>query len=114
MSFDSTNMYPTYRVLRLNRGGGKVIFSTATNTVDASVILRQDGFDPYGRQTQMYFVSNALPGYLELELGVLEPATFKQLQSLYPPSQAADAFLKKQAAKVHLFRQRIPIRTALQ
>jgi hypothetical protein len=47
-------------------------------------------------------------------LGVLEPATLKQYQSLRPSPNAALAFLKKQGAKVHLFRERIPIRTVLQ
>jgi len=55
-----------------------------------------------------------LPGYIELELGVLEPTTLKQFQAFKDSPAVAAAFLKKQAGKVQLFRQRIPIRTALQ
>ena len=79
--------------------------------------LRQDILDPAGVQTQLYFTSNAVPAYLELELAMLEPATFKQYQSLVVPGAsgaAAQAFLRKQAGKVHLFRQRIPIRIVQQ
>jgi hypothetical protein len=113
MGFETTNMYPAYRLLRLSKEGSRFGYSTATNSTDASVVLRQDSYDPFVRQTRMYFVSNALPAYVELELGVLEPAAYKQLKSLYT-EKAMDAFLKRQAAKVHLFRQRIPIRTVLQ
>jgi prepilin-type N-terminal cleavage/methylation domain-containing protein len=107
----STNMYPTYRILRLNANGAKLgLLSTANGAGDATVILHQQ----YGQETQLSFTSNALPAYLDLELGVIEPATLKQFQSLLPSPNAAAAFLKKQAAKVHLFRQRIPIRTVQQ
>jgi hypothetical protein len=116
----STNMYPTYRILRLDGSGGKLgLVSSAFNAADATVILRQRNVQDALRQqlsqeTQFSFTSNALPGYVELELGMLEPATLKQYQSLLPSPNAAAAFLKKQAAKVHLFRQRIPIRTVQQ
>jgi hypothetical protein len=111
-----TNVYPTYRLLRYGPNGTKMgAFSTpgVTNTLDGNAILRVQTA-PNAQETQVYFSSNALPAYLELELGVLEPATLKQYQSLRPSPNAALAFLKKQGAKVHLFRQRIPIRTVLQ
>jgi hypothetical protein len=112
IGYETTNMYPTYRVLRLNRGAAKLgLTSTANSMADASVIVRQDPFDPFGRQSQIFFASNALPGYVEVEIGVVEAATLKQMQPMNPI--AANAFLKKHASKVHLFRQRIPIRTAL-
>jgi prepilin-type N-terminal cleavage/methylation domain-containing protein len=116
----STNMYPTYRILRMNAGGARLgLVSSALGAVDANVILRQQAVsDSLRRQqvqaTQLSFISNALPGSVELELGMLESATLKQYQSLAPSPNAAAAFLQKQAAKVHLFRQRIPIRTVQQ
>ena len=64
--------------------------------------------------TQLTFMSNALPAFVELELGVLEPVALKQYQALTDSPAAAATFLKKQPSKVHLFRQRVPIRTVLQ
>jgi prepilin-type N-terminal cleavage/methylation domain-containing protein len=60
-----------------------------------------------------YFRSDALPGYVELELGILEPQIIAQFRSM-PNSNVATNFLAKHAGQVHLFRQRIPIRTAFQ
>jgi hypothetical protein len=65
------------------------------------------------RQTSYFFLSNGLPAYIELELGVLEPETFKQYLSLANPS-LAQGFLQERANKVHLFRELIPIRNAVQ
>ncbi len=112
LGWETTNDIPFYRMLRLNRNGQRIgLTSTAANAYDAQVIL-QGALIP--RETQFSFVSNALPAYLELELGVLEPGALKQYQSLRDSPKTANAYLQKQAAKVHLFRQRIPIRTALQ
>ena len=75
------------------------------------MLRQQFAFDPQ-LNTQLTFMSNALPAYVELELGVLEPVALKQYQAL--SAKAAADFLSRQAGKVHLFRQRIPIRTVLQ
>ena len=104
MGLDTTNVHPAYRVLRQSIAQRQV---PATN----NVIIRQD----LAGQSRLIFLSNAVPAYLELEFGVLEPQTFVKFESLREgPASAAQDFLKKQAAKVHLFRQRIPIRTASQ
>jgi hypothetical protein len=115
MGWETTNMSSSYRILRFNRSGVKFgLYSSAINLADSNVALRQDILDPNAQQTQLFFTSNAVPAYLELELGMLEPATYKQYQSVAAPGVAPavpQAFLRKQAGKVHLFRQRIPIRT---
>ena len=60
----------------------------------------------------------ALPVYLDLELGVLEPRAFEKyksladLKSLIPADTRAFQYLSNHVEKVHLFHQRIPIRTA--
>ena len=77
-----------------------------------TIFLRRDSVN--AGVTEFFCVSNALPAYVELELGVLEPETFKQYQSLRNNAQLARSFLQKRANKVHLFRERIPIRTAVQ
>ena len=57
------------------------------------------------------FFSNALPAYLEVELGILEKQALERFRTL-PTNNAAllQQFLSTRSAQVHLFRQRIPIR----
>ncbi|MBI2947640.1 MAG: hypothetical protein HYY23_08330 [Verrucomicrobia bacterium] len=101
---ETTNFFhPQYRVLRQS-------LRQASLPVGANnVILRED----VARQTKLIFLSNALPAYLELEFGVVEPDTLVQYDSMRLASASvAQDFLRKRANKVHLFRQRIPIRTA--
>lgn len=62
-------------------------------------------------ETQYTFTNTAVPAYLELEMGVLEPQVLEKLKS-FPNLAAATNFLAKQTGKIHLFYQRIPIRTA--
>jgi prepilin-type N-terminal cleavage/methylation domain-containing protein len=125
LDWNSTNLYQSsYRVLRQDNAGRRLgLFSLATNGLDANVVLQQarvaatGPYAPIYNETQFSFASNAVPGYVELELGVLEPAAYKQYQSLMVPGaspQVAQNFLARQGAKVHLFRQRIPIRTVQQ
>jgi prepilin-type N-terminal cleavage/methylation domain-containing protein len=51
------------------------------------------------------------PAYIEIELAVLETQAFEQYKSFPDPAMARQ-FLERQAGKVHLFRQRVPIRIA--
>jgi hypothetical protein len=63
--------------------------------------------------TAFAFLSNALPAYIEMEFGMLEPETLSQYYTMLDDGNPnAASFLQKQIGKVHLFRQRIPIRTA--
>jgi hypothetical protein len=60
-------------------------------------------------------MSNALPAYIEMEFGMLEPDTLAQYYLMLDDQNPnAAKFLQRQIGKVHLFRQRIPIRTAVQ
>jgi len=61
-----------------------------------------------------YAVTNGtLPAYIDLELAILEPVPLVKFRYRYDanPVQAAD-YLKNQAARTHVFRQRVPIRPA--
>jgi hypothetical protein len=78
----------------------------------ATVFLRPDHPQP-PNQTDFFFTSNALPAYVELEIGVLERTTFEQYLAVRG-TPLAPKFLRERANKVHLFRERIPIRTAVQ
>lgn len=55
------------------------------------------------------FASNAVPAALELELGILEDRAWKQFNS-QPTATAKSNHLFGLAGRVHVFRQRIPIR----
>jgi type II secretory pathway pseudopilin PulG len=59
-------------------------------------------------QSACYFWGPAVPAYVEIELGILEPNVLKQYQSI-PIGAVQRQFLATHAAQVHLFRQRIPV-----
>ena len=62
-------------------------------------------------QMDSYFISNAVPASLELEVGILESDTLDQYKNLRDAGQLVQRqFLSNHVAQVHLFRQRIPIR----
>jgi type II secretory pathway pseudopilin PulG len=56
------------------------------------------------------FWSNAVPAYVELEMGILEAKTLQHYLAIDPTTPAAQAYLSNHVGQVHLFRQRIPIR----
>lgn len=95
--------------------------------IDQVVDLR---ISPYNAQGQFWtnyvdskysftnsFTNSALPAYLDLELGILEPRAFERYKALADPlvkgtdPTRAFQYLSNHVEKVHLFHQRIPIRT---
>ena len=56
-----------------------------------------------------FFASNAVPAYVEVEIGFLEDRTLARFRSIPDPA-ARGQYLTNHSAQVHLFRQRIPIR----
>ena len=57
------------------------------------------------------FTNSALPAFLELEMGMVDPQVYRQYKAINDGNpSAASLFLRNQAGKVFLFRQRIPIR----
>jgi hypothetical protein len=63
------------------------------------------------------FTNYVVPAYLDLELGILEPRAYEKYKALaeiktqIPTDTRASQYLVNHVEKVHLFRQRIPIRT---
>jgi hypothetical protein len=55
------------------------------------------------------FYSNAVPAYVEVELGILESPVLAQLQALTNSPAAYAQFLTSHAGQVHIFRQRVTI-----
>jgi hypothetical protein len=66
---------------------------------------------PNQQYMEYWFYSNAVPAYIELEMGIVEPRTLEHYRAIAEADVgAARTYLAKHAANVHLFRQRIPIR----
>ena len=107
-----TNLYLAYtNDLVLNN------FSNCSRVVDGVVhfrvqpILAKGVVNTNGPVISFPHENTNLPVAVEIELGVLEPQTYEQLKGI-PIGTAQTEFLKRQASKVHIFRQQIPIRTA--
>jgi type II secretory pathway pseudopilin PulG len=64
-----------------------------------------------GNLAALYFYSNAVPASVELQLGILEQPSFERYNSI-GAAPARLAYLQREeiSGRVHLFRQRIPIR----
>jgi len=113
ITWDTTRRF-TNGIVDLNADG-------YTNWLDAArlyhpaVVLYTNMFvgqDRIPTETTFLFMTNALPTYLEIELGLLEPKAYDQYRAFDAGSEMAHRFLANRAAQVHLFRQRIPIRQA--
>jgi hypothetical protein len=70
------------------------------------------GAPPTLGEVSFYLYSNTLPAAVEVEIGVLEDRTIQRAESLPDgaPAWVRFNYLAQQAGKVHLFRQRFPIR----
>ena len=60
-------------------------------------------------QWACYFMREAVPAYVEIELGILEPQVLRKYRSI-PIAAAQRQYLSNHVAEVHIFRQRVPIR----
>jgi len=76
-------------------------FTNAWNTIASADAINPD-------QSATYFMSNAAPAYVEVELGLLEPQILQRYRSI-PIAGAQRQYLSNHVAQVHLFRQRIAI-----
>jgi hypothetical protein len=103
-----------FQVAPLDSRGQPLYHSLSTNlTAYGSGVVaqlpNQGALDP--NRWQYYLVGDALPASLQVELGILEPQVADRLNSLPNPQVRAE-FLREQAAKIHYFKQRIPLRSA--
>ena len=62
-------------------------------------------------ETRYTFVNSALPSYLEVEMGILEPQVLERYKA-FPNATVAANYLARQAGAIHLFEKRVPIRMA--
>jgi type II secretory pathway pseudopilin PulG len=81
--------------------------------VSTNVILEPDYYPVSGEVGVCWFFSNAVPAAVEVELGILEQRAYEQYKSL-PTDFTRYRYLTNQlvgaVGKMHLFRQRIPVR----
>ncbi len=83
-----------------------------TNVVDTNNLwMASDPLATVQRELRYAFREDALPASVEVELGILDPQVVGRLNSMPNPTMAAE-FLSKQSGRLHLFNQRVPIRTA--
>lgn len=79
----------------------------------SSVMLRPDVVAGlYGQggavgKTRSAFYDDALPAYVELEIGILDPITLEKVKSMEGNAGLVNDFLRRQAGNVHLFRRMI-------
>ena len=126
LGWDTTNLnfLAKHKVVRRGSGGFIAQRSSAADNLNAgtnslnlaTVELTQGDPDPSRQYATIFnFRSNALPSYIEMELGMLQPETLEQYYTMLSDGNpGATNFLARQINKVHLFRQRIPIRAAAQ
>ncbi len=84
-----------------------------TNSFASGIILTNTQIVPSDKSLKTAFVGSAMPSAVEVELGVLSPRLWTQYTNQSSLSLRT-SFLSKHAAEVLIFRQRIPLRTALQ
>jgi hypothetical protein len=58
------------------------------------------------------FTNSAVPASVEIELGILEPYILDRYRSMTNNRTVASNYLARQAARVQVFQQRIPVRSA--
>ena len=105
-----------FALFALSNGGvpTNALFRTSPFT-NSYNFLRQTlaGYNPLYPDNlfSVYFWSNAVPGAVEMELGLLEQRAWERYNSIGTPA-ARLAYLQRDdiSSRVHLFRQRIPIR----
>jgi prepilin-type N-terminal cleavage/methylation domain-containing protein len=121
LGFDTTNRTPDqYTIFRTLDGLNPIERTSDVKSFPFANVLLQQGYPNARAETMQYatrfaFKSNALPSYIEMEFALLEPDTLSQYYLMMKDQNPnAENFLQRQMAKVHLFRQRIPIRTAAQ
>jgi prepilin-type N-terminal cleavage/methylation domain-containing protein len=93
-----------FRIRVFSANGNLIIGRNAALTITA--ITNQNSQNEYSYQ----FRSNAVPAYVEVELGILETRTLERYRSYSNSPSLALNYLTNHAAQVHIFRQRIPIR----
>jgi hypothetical protein len=90
---------------------GSGIRYSLTNGVSTNIWMNPDPLAVVEPELQYAFLEGAVPAAVEVELGILDPQVVGRLKSMPNPTMAGE-YLSKQSGRLHLFHQRIPIRTS--
>jgi hypothetical protein len=98
-----------FRVKVYNMNGALL---TQTNSFNGQLIIQTNGNT--GEYIWEQFEGDALPAYVEVEMGVLEDRALARYKALSVggtgPNSVGWGYLTNHAGQVHIFRQRVPIR----
>jgi prepilin-type N-terminal cleavage/methylation domain-containing protein len=92
-------------------------FQIRAFNADGSNIFGNGRFANRNNLGDLHFEERLVPAYLDVELGVLEPKAYDRFRARYDTNNVAASttvafnYLSEQVDRMHLFRQRIPIRT---
>jgi len=89
---------------------GVIHFQVLPYDTNGFLITASTNADMTLTEQRVEFRNHELPAYVDLELGVLEEATLRKFRAR-PAGLPAQNYLDRQAGRVHVFRQRIPIRS---
>ena len=98
-----------FRVLPYDSNGLLITNNAITNIPSGFRVLS----NAFGNDVEFSysFTNQALPTYLDVQLGILDPHILERYKSYVAPDVAAN-YLARQVGAVHLFQVRIPIHTA--
>jgi hypothetical protein len=82
-----------------------------TNNLSANTDIRPVQLSTFAtNEVEFYrFTNNAVPAFVEFELGILEERALARVKSI-PDLVARRNYLKEQVGRVHIFRTRVPVR----
>jgi prepilin-type N-terminal cleavage/methylation domain-containing protein len=95
-----------FRILAYKTNG--ILITNGNSSLYKTISVKPGAYPQY--DYQYVFYSNAVPAYVEVELGVLETQALEKYRSFGPGTPAASTYLTTHPGVVHIFRQRIPIR----
>lgn len=95
-----------FRVQAGNRTNGLIEPSTIPPNWTNNIAARTNWLPP--AEISYVFTSNAVPAYVDLELGILESAVWERMKSI-PNDDTRHRYLQRQAARIHLFRRQATV-----
>ncbi len=95
-----------FKVLAYDSNG--LLFSPSLGNVPIGLVMT----NLFNGDYDYFFRGDALPSYLDVELGVLDPRAVAQFRARTNNPVLARGYLTDHVGSIHLFKQRIPIRNA--
>ena len=84
--------------------------NTTNYLLNGTISNQRIPFPLKSTEQDSFFWSNAIPAYVELEIGFMEDRTLARLKAMPSIANAQSNYLRGHSANVHLFRQRVAVR----